>query len=133
METAGHSNFSILIVDDSEELLDVLNIVLKQQGHHVFAKTNPYLIRHFVQENKIDLLLLDVIFGVDGKVDGREFCKELKSDPLTNYFPIILMSVFHDNLIEFKDCGANDTIEKPFDLHELIVKINTCLHTEPAN
>jgi len=133
METAEQSKFSILIVDDSEELLDVLSIVLKQQGHYVFIKAKPDTIIRFVKEIRIDLLLLDVVYGTYGEINGRNVCRKLKSDPLTNYFPIILMSVIYENLVDFKDCGADDVIEKPFDLHELIQKINSCLHEESAN
>lgn len=123
---------TILIVDDSEELLDVLRIVLEKQGHHVITKNSPDNLIHIVHENKIGLLLLDIFFG-EGTANGRDICKELKSNPLTNYFPVIIMSVTYDLLGDFQECEADEFIEKPFALHDLMKKINTCLHKEPAS
>ncbi len=124
------SGNTILIVDDSEELLEVLSIIIGKQGYEVITKNSPEGIMNFVQQNKIDLLLLDVIFPDH---NGKEICKQLKSGPLTSYFPVLLMSVTPDFLIEFKECGADGIIEKPFDLSTLIEKINGCLHIEPVN
>lgn len=132
MKSDKPSRFTILIVDDSEELLEVLKIILEKNGHEVITKNSPAGIGNFVQQNKIDLLLLDVYFG-EGGANGRDICKELKSNPPTSYFSILLMSVTYDHVDTFEECRADGFIEKPFDLHDLLEKINACLKKEPAN
>jgi DNA-binding response OmpR family regulator len=130
MKSDKPPGFTILIVDDSEELLEVLSIILEKNGHEVITKNSPADINNFVQANKIDLLLLDVVLG---EANGKDVCKELKSNPLTNYFPILIMSGAYSHLDDLKECGADAYIEKPFDLHDLLEKINACLKKESAN
>jgi len=55
---------------------------------------------------------------------GKLFCKELKTNPQTNYFPIIMISGNPDIMHEFSQFHANDAIEKPVDFKILIDKIN---------
>ena len=66
-------------------------------------------------------MLLDVRLE---NVSGRFICKELKSNPRTAYFPIILISAFAQYASSYKECGADDFLEKPFNLDELISKVN---------
>jgi len=112
---------TILLVDDSKELLDVLEIILKKYGYNIIAKESPANISNLVQQIKIDLLLLDVRLK---NVSGRFISKELKADPQTSYFPIVLMSSSRDHGANYQECGAVDFIEKPFDLVELVAKVN---------
>ncbi len=119
------SKLRILVIDDSEELLDVLSIVLKKNGYDVITKTNTADLKDFLQQTRIDILLMDVVIN---EINGRDICRELKSDPATSYFPILIMSVHASKLIDFEECLANGVIEKPFDLSELAGKINSSLN-----
>ena len=118
------SKRSILIIDDSEELLEVFAMILEKHGYEVITKPNSTDISFFVQANTIDLLFLDVFLP---GTNGRDICRELKSNPETSYFPIILMSATPENLIDFGECLADDFIEKPFDLDLLTEKLNSVL------
>ncbi|MEO6253829.1 MAG: response regulator, partial [Ferruginibacter sp.] len=55
---------------------------------------------------------------------GKSFCKELKANPQTNYFPIIMISGSPDIMQEYLHFQADDAIEKPVDLKVLVDKIN---------
>jgi DNA-binding response OmpR family regulator len=114
----------ILVIDDSEELLDVLSLILARQGYTVIIKNSPDGIADFVQRNHIDLLLLDVILMGN---NGRHVCRSLKSDHRTDYFPIILMSATPQLLLNLDECIADGRLEKPFDISLLLRKVENGL------
>jgi DNA-binding response OmpR family regulator len=70
------------------------------------------------------MLILDVLLR---GANGRTVCRELKSNKRTNYFPIVLMSASPECLIDFRECDADDFIEKPFDIHTVLNKIDYLL------
>ncbi len=111
---------TILIIDDSKELLEVVQLLLEKQGYKVITQTSSNDIAEFVQEIKISLLIIDVILN---GANGRDVCRELKSSARTNYFPIIIMSASPKYLRDHTDCEADDFIEKPFDTRTLFRKV----------
>ena len=82
-----------------------------------------------VAEEKIDLLILDVILNGS---NGRQICRDLKSNGKTNYFPIMLMSASPEYLAHPEVCQADDIIEKPFDIKALVKKIDGLLKNGTA-
>jgi len=111
---------TILIIDDSKELLEVVELILEKQGYNAITQTSSIDIVAFVKEIKIELLILDVVLN---GTNGRDICKQLKSNPATNYFPIILMSASPEYLRDHKECDADGIIEKPFDIRGLLSKV----------
>ena len=71
-----------------------------------------------------NLVILDVWLG-DDNADGRDLCKEIRR--FNRSVPIILMSGRHDVLKDYEQYGANDTIDKPFDIDPLLLKIDKLL------
>jgi len=121
MNSSFHQKKTILIIDDAQDLLQVLELILGRFGYNVIIKNCPEAVFDLVQKTQIDLLLLDVRLR---GVNGRFICQELKSDPKTNYFPIVLMSSYPSSLVNLDECCADEFIEKPFNLDELITKVN---------
>lgn len=115
----------ILVIEDSEALLEMLEFVLRTHNYEVFCKNHVGDIYDFVLNTNIDLLLLDVSLR---DADGRDICKKLKSNPHTNYFPVILMSANPALLDDFVDCDADAVIEKPFGLNILLSEISKVIH-----
>jgi two-component system, OmpR family, response regulator VicR len=109
----------ILVVDDNEDLLLVINVVLKAQGYQVVLAHSVQEAQQQIRAQAPDLILLDV-FVCDE--DGREFCKQLKAEPATRDIKVILMSGDEDNS-RVADELADDFLAKPFDFNELVVKI----------
>jgi DNA-binding response OmpR family regulator len=75
-----------------------------------------------------DLVIVDVCLGEDD-ADGRELCKEIRR--FNRWVPIILMSGRHDVLQDPEQYGANDVIDKPFDITPLLLKIDKLLLKAP--
>lgn len=110
----------ILIVDDNNDILWVVEIILKRYGFEVISTLKGEEVLSKTLEYKPDLVLLDVFLS---GVDGIDVCNTLKSNPKTKDTPVIMISA-HTNFKEIqKFCKADDFIAKPFDANELVRKI----------
>ncbi len=109
----------LLAVDDAPDILEVMQLILEQEGYQVQTSPNGACF-HEMKSDLPDLILLDVLLAGE---DGREICKQLKGNKQTNHIPVILISA-HANLNNVREtCGADDYLAKPFRLTELIDKV----------
>lgn len=114
----------ILVVDDDIDILTVVQLVLDSNGFEVIAISNWQQIYTQVDTFKPDLILLDVSLGTQ---DGRNICKQLKSNPSTKHISVILFSANHNVEKSVSECMADSFISKPFDINYLIEGINNQL------
>lgn len=114
----------ILIVDDSEELLEILSTFLQMRGYDVKSVSSVKPVRNLLSDFEPDVILLDVRMGGD---DGRKLCREIK-EKHTKHIPIILTSASPELLKDYEECNADAIIEKPFDIHTVEKKVNSVLH-----
>lgn len=121
----------ILVVDDDESITEVIQIVLEGEGYATEISFDGSCIPAF-PNNLPDLILLDILLH---SKDGRKICRQLKSDPKTSHIPVIVLSAHSDTGQLANDCGADDFIEKPFDVDVLISTVEKYLphNIEPAN
>ncbi len=105
----------ILVVDDSQAILDVMELALEAEGYEVFTSLTGACFR-YLERIMPDLILLDVLLSGE---DGGEICQRLKSDKQTRHIPVILISA-HTGLQETAGrCGADGFLIKPFHLTDL--------------
>lgn len=110
----------ILIVDDNNDILWVVEIILKRYGFEVISTLKGEEVLSKTMEFRPNLILLDVFLS---GVDGIDVCNSLKSNPQTKDIPVIMISA-HTNFKEIKKfCKADDFIAKPFDANELVRRI----------
>lgn len=114
----------ILIVDDSAELLEAMQIFLEREGYEIRILTNPLIVMQTVKEFQPDLIILDVF--ISGK-DGRDICRSLRKNIITKYLCIMLFSASPQALKNFELYDADGFIEKPFALNDIIKKIESVL------
>lgn len=109
----------ILIVEDNLEILEVVKTILQLHGFETLA--SPYGEDTFVNVEtfKPQLILLDQFLGM---VNGADICRELKANPKTKDIPIIIFSARGNQSLD-KSCNADDFIDKPFDIHNLVNRI----------
>ncbi len=111
----------ILAVDDNEDILEVLQLILEDFGYEVETLNNGSFLFDKIKAHRPDLILLDIMLG---NLDGRELCKDVKSQKETHDIPIILISASHNLSNLFKPSNApDDFLAKPFNINELIGKI----------
>jgi len=118
----------LLLIDDSNDLLEVLKIFFNQKGYTVTTTFNGSGIHSLINDFKPDVLLMDVL--LNGQ-DGRQICRELRSSADTKHLGIIITSASPDNLKNYSMYGADDCIEKPFSLDALQQKIESVLSWTP--
>lgn len=111
----------ILVLDDDIDILTVVQLVLETNGFEVVAISKWQQIYTQIDAFKPDLILLDVSLG---NQDGRNICKQLKSDKNTKHISVILFSANHNVEKSVGECLADSYISKPFDINDLIQGIN---------
>jgi DNA-binding response OmpR family regulator len=115
----------ILVADDDPSIVDSLTMILEEEGYNVQTALKNHDTLSTVKDLKPDLVLLDI--WIDNE-DGREICQSLKRDILTNKIPIVVISASQGAAQMAIDAGADDFIAKPFEIDELISKIQKNLN-----
>jgi CheY-like chemotaxis protein len=111
----------ILVVDDDEGIVEVVQIVLEGEGYVVQTSMNGAIFQLLSNmAEQPDLILLDVLLSGE---DGREISKRLKSDEKTKHIPVVMLSAHSDASKIADNSGADDFLEKPFDVDVLIEKV----------
>ncbi|RDC57350.1 DNA-binding response regulator [Pedobacter chinensis] len=114
----------ILIADDDEGIVDAVTMILEVMGYEVEYTYDGGAVIDAVK-NRPDLILLDI--WMSGH-DGRDICKQLKNDPQYNEIPILMISASRDIRQSALDAGANDFMEKPFEMDSLLNKVDFLLN-----
>ncbi len=110
------SSPKILIADDDKGILHMMVMALELNGYVVWPTLDGSLIHEKVF-SKPDMIILDVWLG---DLDGRDLCKKIKSNPLTQKIPVLMMSANCEVKESSIACGANEFLEKPFEIQTLI-------------
>jgi two-component system alkaline phosphatase synthesis response regulator PhoP len=117
---------TILIVEDEENLAKTIALNLKLENHEVIIATKgrEALKLFTVNKNEISLVLLDIMLP---EINGLTLCSEFKR--INQNIPIIFLSAKNqiNEKIEGLKLGADDYITKPFDLEELLLRINNLI------
>ena len=115
----------IMVVDDSPDLLLLISIIIKREGHESISLTSPVELMQKIDEYNPDLIIIDVNLG---NYNGKEVCKNIKANPASKNIPVLLTSASAEALADFKDYHADDILEKPFELSIITNKINGLLN-----
>jgi two-component system alkaline phosphatase synthesis response regulator PhoP len=118
------SNFSVLCVDDEEDILELLELNLKREGIHVHTAANGVEALEKLAIVKPDLVLLDIMMP---KMDGIETCKYIRNKSDSPDVFIYFLTAKSDEIDEILglEVGADDYIVKPFSPRKIISKIKT--------
>ncbi len=119
----------ILLVDDDEALLATLKTFLELSGFTVLTAKNGVEALAIVTECRPALIVLDVLMP---QLDGRETLRQLRR--CEDWTPVILLTQVTGvtQRIMAIDEGADDYLNKPFDPHELVVRIRAILRRTQA-
>lgn len=112
----------ILVVDDDEHILRSLSQYLELEDFHVFsASSGPEALQLFQQE-KPDLLVLDVMMP---GMDGFQVLETLRGNPETAGVPVLMLTARdqHNDILKGYQMGATSYLVKPFNLDELVEAI----------
>lgn len=116
----------LLVVDDERPIADILKFTFEKEGHQVICAYDGEEALELVQEEKPDLILLDVM--LPGK-DGMEVCRIVRQ---TADVPIIMLTAKDSELDKVLglELGADDYVTKPFSARELIARVRAQLRRQ---
>jgi two-component system alkaline phosphatase synthesis response regulator PhoP len=113
--------FSILLVEDEENLQEALRLNLELEGYEVTSSYDGVHALKMVHQEHFDLIILDVMLP---EMDGITVCETIR---LTNTeMPILILSARNasaDRVLGLKK-GADDYLTKPFNLEELLLRVD---------
>lgn len=111
----------ILAVDDDNDIVEIIKIILEDEGYEVSTLTSGKDVLNVISSIKPDLILLDVMLG---GMDGRDICRAIKAHSVFKYIPVLMISASHNlqNLLKLPG-SPNDFLAKPFDIDHLIKKV----------
>ena len=118
--------FSILIIDDEEDIRDILKYNLEKDGFSVDVASNGEDGLLKIKTNIPDLLILDVMMP---GMDGIEVCEMIRSTPEFAHIIICLLTARNEDYSQIAglDSGADDYVSKPVKPKVLISRINALL------
>lgn len=117
----------VLIVDDNLTNLRVLVDALSEEGFNVAVAKSGERALNQLEEVLPDLILLDV--RMPAGIDGFETCRRIKANQRTSGIPVIFMTALSDTVDKVNgfEVGGVDYITKPFQVEEVLVRIQTHL------
>lgn len=115
---------SVLIVDDNPKNLQILGVLLKNEGFIVEFALDGNSAISWLERKIFDLILLDVMMP---GMDGFSLCSLIKKNPDTREIPLIFITAATDSesIIKGFETGAVDYITKPFIKNELLIRVKT--------
>ncbi|MBD2353044.1 EAL domain-containing protein [Tolypothrix sp. FACHB-123] len=121
----------ILLIDDMADNLRVLSSLLTREGYNVRKALNWQMALTACQTVLPDLILLDIMMP---EVDGYEVCQRFKAWDLTANIPVIFISALDDVFDKIKafKVGGVDYITKPFELQEVLIRVQNQLALRAA-
>jgi CheY-like chemotaxis protein len=116
----------ILVCDDEQEILDITRLILEEEGYQVMATIDSGRVAHIVEKEMPDVLLIDL--WMPG-MSGDQVISQLRKDEKINHLPIVVISASKDGKEIAYASGADDFLEKPYDIEALLAIVQKQLTT----
>ena len=120
---------TIVVADDRPESVQLVRDLLQLEGYRIVAAYDGQEALDRIRQHLPDLVLLDLNMPV---LNGYEVCQQLKADPITADIPVLMLTAWAepDQRVRGLQLGAEDYLAKPFDLRELMARIQTRLRAK---
>jgi len=123
----GHEDNSVLIVNDEPDQLTLMGNLLHKAGYSVLTAEDGLDGLTLAKQKRPDLVISDVTMP---RMNGLEFCREIRADSELQTVPILLVSALQkdtDSVVAGLRAGADDYLEFPFDSARLVAKVSRLL------
>ncbi len=108
---------TILIVDDEFGIVEVLHVILEEEGYRVFTAANGRRALEQLAENKPDLVILDFMMPL---LDGPQTAAAMRADSKLADIPIVMVSALPEAAVRKRFDGYQAFFRKPFDTTALL-------------
>lgn len=121
-------SYSILIIEDDINIAKFIKFSLEKKGYEVNHIDNGIDGIEALKERQPDLVILDMMMP---GIDGREVVERVKEEEIIDPNRIIILSgkEVTDELKAMFDLGINNYLKKPFNINNLIVRIENALES----
>ena len=122
----------LLIVDDDQELVELLADTFARDGRfEIKTANNGFDAGMLVKEFRPDLVVLDIMLP---DINGKEVCQRVRADSTLEQVKIICISgmVELDKVADLRAAGADDFMQKPFNVEKLLDRCCDLLEMERA-
>ncbi len=122
----------ILVVDDTEDNLDLLEFALKRKPVRMLRATSGKECLVLAEEKKPDIILLDIQMP---EMDGFETLKRLRANPATEKIPVVFLTAQRkdaDSIATGLALGVEQYLTKPIDTDELLVRTKMLIELKRA-
>ena len=111
----------IVVIEDEEDILEVISYNLKREGYEVTTSTSGEDGLAKIERSTPNLVILDLMLP---EIDGLDLCRKLKSDPVTQNIPVIMVTAKGEesDVVLGLGMGADDYMVKPFSPRELVAR-----------
>lgn len=110
----------ILIIDDDPDVRTLMNSLMQKQGYEVETASKKEEVFAKLDAFQPSAILLDVLLS---GADGREICREIKSNNSTNHIPVLMISAHPGAAENISSYGADDFVSKPLNTGLLLQKL----------
>ena len=120
---------TVLIVDDSQTLRQMLTELLQHSGLRVVVATNGLEAKAQIQAKAPDLVITDLIMP---EMNGYELCRWIKNEPTTQGIPVLICSTKSEEFDRYWGMkqGADAYITKPFHPVEMMKTVKQLLRSK---
>ena len=123
------SKSRILVVEDDPDIGAMIKIMLEYHGYSIVLVQKAHGVVAQVASEPFDLIIMDMLLS---GLNGTEICATLKKDPAVAHIPVIMISA-HPNAREISaNAGAEGFLPKPFDMQDMIAKVDMLLRPQPV-
>ncbi|TXC89800.1 response regulator transcription factor [Metabacillus litoralis] len=114
---------TVLLIDDEQRMLDLLSLYIEPYGYRCFKKNSGPEGIEFLQQNKVDLVILDIMMP---EMDGWLTCEKIRE---FSDVPIIMLTARSEkeDIVKGLKKGADDYLVKPFNEEELLARIEAIM------
>ena len=114
---------NILVCDDDREIVEAIEIYLKNEGYTVFKAYDGEEALRLAKDKSIDIIILDLMLP---KIDGLSVCQKIRD---FSRVPIIMLTAKADDIDKILglEYGADDYLTKPFNILELKARVKAIL------
>lgn len=119
----NNSNYLIYSLEDDENISHLIELALEGQGYNIIPFLDFASFHKEFEKKKPNMILLDLMLP---NISGEEILKSIRSNPYNDDIEIIIVSAKNlpINKIDGLNLGADDYISKPFDILELVSRVN---------
>jgi|GEM_PF-2396149 len=114
---------TVLIAENDSEVSSLLTYVLEREGFEIILATDAYILIDMIKKKEAPgIIILDTLLPY---MQSNMLIKEIKESKNWSDVPILITTSEHNKqvTIEALECGANDSIEKPFNPRELVARV----------